>query len=102
MSGGITEVCQTKYEELEKAWTNSRIVVARSSWRKQLCLNGALGCPDHLDAPWLFSMDPMTYTENGDGDDANLHRSDLNLLAHALERYVISRQPGIACFLSTA
>jgi len=98
LSGGITEVCQTKHTELEKAWSSSRIVVVRSSWRKQLGSYGALSCPDHLDAPWLFSMDPMTYTENDESDDANLHHSDLDLLIPALERYVASRQPGIECF----
>ena len=41
-------------------------------------------------------MDPMTYSENGDNDDANLHSSDLDLLAPALERYIGSGQPGIA------
>ena len=96
LSGGITERDQAKHRELAEAWTDSGIVVARSSWRKQLGPDGALGCPDDLDAPWLFSMDPMTYTENSDNDDANLHRSDLDLLARALERYVCSGQPGIA------
>ena len=96
LSGGITEKDKAKHKELAKAWTGSEIVVARSSWRKQLGRAGALGCPDHLDVPWLFSMDPMTYTENNDNDDADLHRSDLDLLARALERYVGSGQPGIA------
>ena len=98
LSGGITEVCQTKHKELAKAWSDSRVKVAHSSWRNQLLLDGALGCPENLDAPWLFSMDPMTYRETGDSDDANLHRSDLELLAPALERYVDSGQHGIACF----
>ena len=96
LCGGITEQDKAKHKELAAAWTDSGIVVARSSWRKQLSPDGALSCPDHLDAPWLFSMDPMTYTENGNNDDANLHRSDLDLLARALERYVGSGQPGIA------
>ena len=96
LSGGITERDEAKHQELAEAWAGSGIVVARSSWRRQLCPDGALGCPKHLDAPWLFSMDPMTYTENSDNDDAKLHRSDLDLLAPALERYVGSGQPGIA------
>ena len=41
-------------------------------------------------------MDPMTYSENGNSDDEKLNRSDLDLLAPALERYVCSGQPGIA------
>ena len=98
LSGGITEVCQTKHKELAKAWSDSKVKVAHSSWRNQLLLDGALGCPENLDAPWLFSMDPMTYRETDDSDDANLHCSDLELLAPALERYVDSGQHGIACF----
>lgn len=96
LSGGITERDEAKHKELAKAWAGSGIVVARSSWRRQLDPDGALGCPDYLDIPWLFSMDPMTYTENGDSDDGNLHRSDLKLLAPALARYIASGQPGIA------
>lgn len=96
LSGGITERDEAKHEELAAAWSGSKVEVAQSSWRKQLEQDGVLSCPDHLDAPWLFSMDPMTYTENSANDDANLHRSDLDLLAPALERYVGSGQPGIA------
>ena len=98
LSGGITEWDPANYKELAAAWTRWKVKAAHSSWRKQLLPEGALGCPERLDAPWLFSMDPMTYTENGGSDDANLHPSDLELLAPALERYVDSGQPGIACF----
>lgn len=96
LSGGITETVATKHKELAEAWSNSGIVVAHSSWREQLGSDGALGCPDGLNAPWMFSMDPMTYTEDGREDDDKLHRSDLGRLASALERYVGSGQPGIA------
>ena len=96
LSGGICELDETKHRELSEAWAGSEIVVARSSWREQLGPNGALGCPDRLDAPWLFSMDPMTYAEEGDEDDDKLHRSDFGRLARTLERYVGSGQPGVA------
>ena len=96
LSGGITEMDETKHRKLSEAWAGSKIVVARSSWREQLGPKGALGCPDRLDAPWLFSMDPMTYTEDGDEDDDKLHRSDFGRLARTLERYVDSGQPGVA------
>ena len=96
LSGGITERDKAKHKELAAAWTDSAIVVVRSSWRQQMTPDGALSCPDHLDAPWLFSMDSMTYSESGNSDDANLNRSDSDLLVPALERYVRSGQPGIA------
>ena len=96
LSGGITETDETKHRKLSEAWAGSEIVVARSSWRKQLGSKGALGCPDRLDAPWLFSMDPMTYAEDGDEDDDKLHRSDFDRLARTFERYIGSGQSGVA------
>lgn len=98
LSGGITELDEAKHRELATAWTDPGIDVARSSWRERqrLSQGDTLGCPKHLDAPWLFSMDPMTYSETGKSDDANLHRSDMDRLARALEGYVDSGQPGIA------
>ena len=98
LSGGITEKCAEIHEALVQAWSGSGVVVGHSSWRKRLGAGSALGCPDGLDAPWLFSMDPMTYAEDGDKDDANLNRSDLGLLEPALGKYFDSGQPGIACF----
>ena len=96
LSGGITECNKAKHEGLAKAWNNSKVKVFCSSWREQLEPGGVLSCPKSLDVPWLFSMDPMTYTKNGDKRE-NLNGSDLNLLSRALERYVRSGQPGIAC-----
>ncbi len=97
LSGGITEVCETKYIALEAAWADSGIVVARSSWLEQLSPSGALACPDDLNSPWLFSMDPMTYSENG-GEPQNLNGSDLGLLKCGIGKYLDSGCPGIACF----
>ena len=56
-----------------------------------------LRCPDYLDAAWLFSMDPMRYSENGHEDDDRPHRSDSSRLECTLARYFESGQPGIAC-----
>lgn len=102
LSGGITEWDETNRKELAAAWDDSNIKVAQhrprspNSWRKNLKAGRVLCCPDDLSVPWLFSMDPNTYTENGGNEDENLHSSDLCLLAPALERYVRSGQPGIA------
>lgn len=96
VSGGITERNGAKCAELAAAWVGSKVRVEHSSWRTQLDVGGALYCPDNLDAPWLFSMDPMTYTENGIDDDDKLHRSDLPRLTRALRRYFASGQHGVA------
>ena len=97
LSGGITETVEGKYSALAEAWRGPGVVVRQSSWRDQLSPDGALGCPKKLYTPWLFSMDPMRYSESGHEDDDKLHRSDLSLLKCGLRPYFNSGQPGIAC-----
>ena len=92
LSGGITEVCDAKYKALADAWCGSRVVPVHSSWRYELGPGGQLAVPNDLRSPWLFSMDPMTYTENGDKavDDDYLRRADLDRLTGALTLFVES------------
>ena len=97
LSGGISEENESKHKELAKAWSGTGLKAVRSSWREQLGSDGALRCPDDLCTPWLFSMDPMTYRENGCEDDDNLYRADSGRLEDTLRRYFGSGQPGIAC-----
>ena len=97
LSGGITEVDRARHGRLAKAWRDTGIRVANSSWREELGRDGVLGCPSGLESPWLLSMDPMTFSEGG-GRAENLNESDLNLLERALGLYFGSGQPGIACF----
>ena len=97
LSGGITEMDLTKHESLKKAWRGTRIRAINSSWRAQVGRDGVLDCPSNLESPWLFSMDPMTFSESGKRED-NLNRSDdLDLLECTLAGYLSSGQPGIAC-----
>lgn len=98
LSGVITERNRIKYKRLTRAWVGSNIRVVNSSWRRQLCIGGIFDCPENLQVPWLFSMDPMTYKENGNGDDENLHHSDIERLKSSLSKYFGSGLPGIACF----
>ena len=104
LSGGITECNKAKHAELAAAWDDSNIKVAQrrpgplNSWREQLKPGGVLSCPKSLDVPWLFSMDPMSYKENGSEDDEYLHHSDLYLLKPSLHTYFKSGKPGVACF----
>lgn len=99
LSGGITECNKAKHAELEAAWNDSKkMKVECLSWRKQLKPGGVLSCPKSLDVPWLFSMDPMSYKENGSEDDEYLHHSDLDLLKPSLHTYFKSGKPGVACF----
>ena len=96
LSGGITEVDREKHKQLADTWSYSSVKPVCSSWRKQICSDGILSCPDNLQTPWLFTMDPMTYREAGDDDSNKLHRCDIDRLTAALRRYVASGEPGIA------
>ena len=99
LSGGITETCPAKYEELARAWMQSPVTVACASWRCQIRREGALACPKNLQVPWLFTMDPMTYHIQGRCNDANLYAADMRLLSEGLAPFVESGQPGIALLL---
>ena len=96
LSGGITEICPKKYNELAGTWCCSSVNPVCSSWREGNSPGGVLSCPDDLQTPWLFTMDPMTYSEKGAADDNKLRRCDIGLLSDALRRYVGSGKPGIA------
>lgn len=96
LSGGITEVEQRKYESLSQAWSGRRVVPANSSWRAEIEPGKALACPPNLETPWLVTLDPMTYREEGCADDANLYRTDLEHLTVLLKPYVASGCPGMA------
>jgi hypothetical protein len=98
LSGGITELDPQKHVQLQDAWSGSRVKPVGSSWRAAVSPGGVLTSPASLDAPWLFTMDPMTYREDGDADDNNLYRADLARLSAALTRFVESGQPGVAAF----
>ena len=96
LSGGIAETKPDKHQELVAAWSNSRVKPVHSSWRQAIDPGGALACPGQLRIPWLFTMDPMTYVENGADADDKLYRSDLEQLACVLSTFFGSGQPGIA------
>ncbi|MCY4362727.1 MAG: hypothetical protein OXE42_11170 [Gammaproteobacteria bacterium] len=95
LSGGITEICSKKHKCLSEAWLNTNVKTARASWRKEIHSEGILACPDDLQTLWLFSMDPMTYSERCN-KKKNLKRSDIDILPLALCRYFRSGYPGIA------
>lgn len=96
LSGGITEVEQYKHALLLQAWSGLRVAPVHSSWRSGVEPDRALACPQALDRPWLFTLDPMTYREEGCSDDANLYRADLDRLTAVLNPYVTSTRPGKA------
>lgn len=96
LSGGIAEVDRSKYEQLANAWKDSLVVPINASWRSQLGHGGVLACPAALEKPWLFTLDPMTYREDGETDDNNLYRADLTPLSATLQHFVQSGKPGVA------
>ena len=96
LSGGITECDSEKHSQLAERWRGSKVTPICASWRREIAPGGVLACPDNLRTPWLFSMDPMTYSEKGNADDDKLHRADISPIADALTCYFDSGKPGIA------
>ena len=99
LSGGITEIDPEKHCKLALAWRGTAVKTACSSWRSQMEADGILSCPADLQAPWLFTMDPMTYSEKPCHEDSDkLHKCDIDLLSDALSRYIEGGQRGMAVF----
>jgi len=96
LSGAITETDLENYRQLREAWMGSRVRIVNASWRSELDPGGALACPPGLDAPWLFSMDPMTYRPDGHSDDRNLHSADFERISAAVSSFQASGNPGVA------
>ena len=96
LSGGITEIDRMKCDSLSSAWLNSGVKTYCSSWREQVHREGILACPKDLQTPLLFTMDPMTYVEEGNMDDNNLHRADIGILSDVLSNFFSTGNPGIA------
>lgn len=96
LSGGITEVDLAKYSQLTAAWASSNVIAANTSWRCQIGRDGVLASPADLTTPWMFTLDPMTYRENGYADDSNVYRSDIERLVDVLRQFMISGRPGLA------
>ena len=100
LSGGITEIEPAKHAKLARAWGGTAVKTVCSSWRREIEAGGILSRPDELRTPWLFTMDPMTYSEKfGNEDSDKLHKRDMGLLSDALIRYIGNGKPGIAAIL---
>jgi len=96
LTGGITERDEKKYLDLQQAWRGTDVETRQSSWRSEVSMGGILACPRALDTPWLFSMDPMSYTERRFADDAYVYPEDGDRLGDVLGGFVKSGQPGVA------
>jgi hypothetical protein len=85
--GGITEVNPAKCKALHAAWTNAHVHVKNASWRQEL-VDGGILCPNAPHAPWLVTLDPMTYRIEGAVYDEYLYEADLRLLSEGLSAYI--------------
>jgi hypothetical protein len=98
LSGSVCEVNTDKIAELEQAWSESEVAVRAGSWRRSLI---DLAAPRNLRRPWLFTMDPMSFTTNEPTDDAMLRSLDLRLVEPVLSTFFETAQAGAAvifCF----
>lgn len=96
LSGGIAEIDPEKHSSLQQAWAGTKVSPVKGSWRNELGASGVLACPPDLQTPWLFTLDPMTFSQGPYADDDFLYDADLGLLTSALRGYVASGRPGLA------
>jgi len=94
LRGHITEIEPSKIASLDQKWRSMGIKILPGSWRDFLY---EYRCPDRLDTPWLFTMDPMTYTKKPFEDDNQLRKCDLRFLLPVFRSYFASSQPGAVC-----
>jgi len=90
LAGMICETEPCKQEELSGRWRGTSVRIHKGSWRE-----ADLSAPEALDSPWLFSMDPFTFSEKDDSGD--LHKGDLAIIADLLVGYRDSSQHGALC-----
>lgn len=93
LTGAVAEVCSDKYAELQAVWADSNVQVIRGSWREPAFLEDTSVVPA---GPWLFSMDPMTYSLNVAADDDKIYRDDTARIASALASLAADGAPGAA------
>lgn len=93
-SGVIIEKNKDNFGELDEHWDGHPLKVLWGSWRKY---SRELSSPPQLNVPWLFSMDPYTYRDTVQVDDANLYPSDFTTtLQQVLRTYAAGDRPGAA------
>lgn len=96
LKGGIAETNPEKHEALAERWEDQGLDVSFGSWREALAVGGVLACPEGLNAPWLFTMDPMSFSLGQFQDDDRIYAEDLEPIADALKAYVATDKPGAA------
>lgn len=97
LHGLICETCAAKHTALTERWSGSEVSIHRGSWRKA---KADLTAPADLQSPWLFSMDPFTFTQRSFSeavDDGYLDECDLDLVKDILSGYLQAPQPGALC-----
>ncbi len=94
LAGSMTEVTPEKHAQLADAWMDSQVQTVNTSWREQAAQGGLFRVPPAH--PWLFSMDPMTYRDDGFDDDDKIYRTDRERISNLLTDYVDTGLPGVA------
>ena len=98
-SGALTETEPSKIASLRSEFEGPLVKVIPGSWRQHLA---DLFPPANLATPWLFSMDPMKFTNGTDQDHDKMTVSDLARLAPLVSAYTAHDQPGVIAFFSYA
>ncbi len=95
LHGLLCETCAAKRTALAERWSRADVCIHPGSWRE-----ANLKAPTELERPWLFTMDPFTFTQRSFSeavDDGNLDASDLHSVKDSLSGYLQAPQPGALC-----
>lgn len=90
VNGVLVEYDQCTFDQLMRWSLGGCLKPVRGSWRARL---NDIQAPS-LDYPWLFTMDPMTFTQ-ADLDDDKLHPADLDRLVAPVRSFLQSGQRGV-------
>lgn len=90
LGGHLCEVVKDHYDVLVEWCSGTDLVPHNKSWRDVLLKGTA---PGLAGMPWLFTMDPFTFSTK-DVDDGDLHPNDAELLAPPLRSLLQSPNNG--------
>jgi hypothetical protein len=94
LAGTLVELKDVNYQALIERWNGTAVTIKPGSWRQELT---DLAAPSELDRPWLFTMDPFTYSEELEHSNGSLYPGDFHRLRAPVRSWLINEQPGVFC-----
>jgi hypothetical protein len=95
ISGVLCEADPQLFNDLSNRWHGSKVRVRSGDWRSNVSSLTAF----EILAPWLFSLDPMSYSiaPHGASLSNDFHESDFELINPIVDGLLKSVHPGAMC-----